>query len=456
MTNPESNQSFPNWFTPLNAQERKSSPQPTTPQYPDWFTPVAKDPEASNLSQLDSAVDEGARFSGGLVARGVEAAAGGIPNLVRFASTLPQTLREGGQAIGKSITGGISNVLGITQERQDAINKRIEDSPKFRPDITFGSESLRENVTKPLTGERFEPKSEEENIAQNIAGDFASVVASPGSGLANLGRKAFTAIASNLASEGVKAFGADEKTQLGTKIITSILAGTRGRQTAKENVAELYTKANASIPKDTYIRTSNIQNQLKRLKTDILRGGRSSDKDITLNLINDRLRLMEKGNGRIKFDEIPASRVTVNEIRYGSTPLSPAAHRHLSRYDTILNNKIDEYGKRNPQYLRLYRDANLGHSALEQSNRLARQVSKHVDVNNLDPTTLLLLGIHSPRLLKTLAILPPAAITLQVAQRFRNPVIQRHYMNILNASSSENAGQLNKAILDLNKSVVNP
>lgn len=360
----------------------------------------------------------------------------GLARAVETLAGLPGDLREFGQSI---ITKGFGALMG-DQERAQEISEKIKPFIPGPLGQAPSSQDIREKATQALTGTYLEPESRAEEIGDEVVADVVSL-AVPIKGRIPFARAIAGALGGAAAKEGVKALGGGETSQTLGKLGTMFLLGNLGRGGARKYVSNLHREAESLIPEGAKMSTQTLSKNLENAKKALQTGGITPDKSHSLNLMNQLIRKAKEGRGEIDPREVRNFRHSVNELRFNRT-LSDRARYYLDRFDDVLNEGLLEYGQENPAFLNKYREANLGTAGLKQSNRLARSISKKIDVTRLSPEALILLGMHttlSPSLLAKLGLTAVGAKGAQLAKRLTsNSTLRTHYLNTVKAASEEN------------------
>lgn len=394
---------------------------PTNFEEEDFFI----DPSTFEEEKKEDFLEKTKRHSSRGLARSLEAIGG-----------LPGDLRELAQSL---ITKGFGKLMGNPEKAQE-ISQNIQPFLKGALPPTPSSQDIREEGTQALTGEYLEPQSQGEELGDEIVQDVVSL-ALPVKGKIPFARALAGGLGGNFVKEGIKNSGGGETAQTLGKLGTMFLFGNLGREGAKSYVRNLHQEAEGLIPEGAKLETRNLSSSLRNTKKSLQSGGVTPDKAPALNLLNQLEKKIRTGGGEIDPREIRNFRHSVNEMRF-NRKLSDRSRFYLDRLDDVLNEGLIEYGKENPAFLNKYREANLGTQGLKQSNKLARAISKKVDVTKLSPEALVLLGMHntlSPALLGKLGLTAVGAKGAQIAKRLTtNSTLRTHYLNTLKAASNEN------------------
>lgn len=397
---------------------------------------VKPEPEESNLAAAG-------RHTARTLARGVETVGGLVGNLREFS-------KSAGEWIGDKARSAIGKPP-LTDQQKDELRNQLE--PKSWDllgrfvEAFPTSQDIRENVTQSLTGEYLDPQDAGEEISDEFFSDVASLlipVKGAGSKLKiPFARAIGTALFANTSGEVAKAYGL-EPTEAGyTKMGAMLLAGFMGRGGARKYANGLYREAIDMIPEGAVMNGKGLLNQVDSYIATLKKGGISPQKQPALSLANQLRQKILQSGGDITVDEIPAFRRSVNDYRFNrQSGLTDSGRYFLDRFDDILNNQLMDYGKQNPAFLSKYRDANTGIAGFKQSNKVADYISKKVDVTQMKPETLLILGMHAPTpgVLGGITVTAGAAKIAQIMHRVgKNPVLRQYYLNVLESSLKDNA-----------------
>lgn len=393
------------------------------------FTPYKPEEKESLTSKIG-------RGAGRTVARSVETLAGLPGDVQSFIQT--------------GVKKGIGFLVG--QERAEKASEIAETITKLVPGMNRpGSQDVREQITQELTGEVLEPQTEYEELYDDIVSDFAAL-AVPIKGKIPFLRSLGTSIFSNLSAQTVKEFGAGEKTQAATKLGTMFLGGLFGRGGSQAHVRELHQKAEQLIPPGATFNATKMITEVDKFQAFVRKGGVTPSKTPALSLSRQLVNKIQKSGGDLAVDELPEFRKSINELRFDRN-LPPKTKFFLDRFDDIVHEELLEYGKENPTYLKSYKEAQLGTQGLKQSDRLSNFISSKVDINNLSPEAIILLGLHAnPGFLAKAGAVAATLSGAKIANRLvRNPVLRKYYGNVVKQSLEGNTTAMIRNLEGLDK-----
>lgn len=374
-----------------------------------------------------------------------------------------QVLRSGSRAAETllGLPGDVSNFIGnviATPIRyltgaKELTPEQLESKRKLQSRILPTSQQFKE-VSEQVTGGFTSPQSRAERVSDEIVSDFASL-ALPVKGKVPFARAIGTSLFSNLGAESIRELGGGDTGAAASKFGLMVTAGLIGRPNAKQLSRDLYKQSVGAIPEEAAISTKNMQPQISKLQKELLKGGTSPQKTPATNLLKE---LNSKiTDGKIPVQELPAFRQSINDYRFDRT-LGDRARYFLDRFEDVVQEGLKDYGQVNPEFAKVYRDANLAHAGLKQSNKIATNISKRIKIDRLDPHTISLLG-HGAiggfagsglGALPSLLGAASAALGYRTLSRLKNPVLRKHYESLLKAAAKDNAAGIirNANLLD--------
>lgn len=380
-----------------------------------------------------------ARGAARTLARGAEALVGLPGDLMSFIDSM----------IGKGATA-----LGVPEE---TIQKASQLAKTLGPVGPLPSSSdIRSQITQPLTGQYLEPQTEGEETYDEFVGDLATLML-PVKGKIPFMRSLGTAIGANLGKEGLKSIGATDSQAQWGKLALMTMLGSVGRGNAKKFANNLYREAIEMIPEEARIGSPQLTKQLDTFIANLQKGGMSPQKQPAYSLAKQLRQKIRAGGGDIQVNELPEFRKSINDYRFNrKAGLNEQGRFYLDRFDDVIDKQLLEYGKQNPSFLPKYKDANTAIAGFKQSNKLARAISKYVDVSNMSPETIILFGLHlqNPSLLKKIAGGVGLAKSAQLLKRVTtNPVLRKHYENVVKEGLKGNSAGLTRNLNKLDEAL---
>lgn len=329
----------------------------------------------------------------------------------------------------------------------------------YKPDLP-GSQKFRE-LSEEYSFGYTKPQAPHEEMASELMSDIAGFM-TPGAGKYNLVRNIGIPVAANLAKEGVKYAGADEKTaswtKLGTMIVLDLMNLRNGG--AKKYASSLFNESEALIPEGATLASSKLENSISSLKNTLESGGTSPSKTQALTKVSEISDKMK--NGQILVKELVDFRKSINEIKLflgGWEVQLPKAikKKAIANLDMVKNQVVkalEEYGQHNKEFGKLNRAANEAWAAYEQSHKISNFIEKsarHVIKNNATKALLGLGGYTFPGLIKPSLIAGSALYSASkgyeiLHQVTQSPTLRKYYGNILKGAAVGNASQVSKNV----------
>lgn len=328
-----------------------------------------------------------------------------------------------------------------------------------------GSNDLRK-FTKDTFKGALEPQSAKEELVGDIVSDLPGLFAPikgkvPTSILKTLGISA----AANFAPKVAEHVGAEESTQqnvkMGTLFLSSLLGknGFKGAERFKDN---LYAEANKLVTPEAKISAKNLSPALDKFKMDLKKGGSANSKVASLKKVDEIKNSIKAG--RVPVDELTNFKKSINEARSGlwqefgaDAKGRASAKRNLDEVAKIVDNSLSEYGKVNPAWEKVYREANEAHGAIAQSRKVSNFIERHA--GRFAPHTVAAVLVDAAMLPSTivpgisgLAVAGTAVKGGELISRiYKSPVLRKYYLNVLKDAAAQDAAAMNKSLELLNK-----
>lgn len=383
----------------------------------------------------------------------------------RIAETVlgaPRALGEFGESlVPEKRLKNLAGKVGL----QKPVEKGLELTKKYAPYKLFPkSEDIRENVTNFIFGKKLEPKNKWEEKADNLVSDFAALaIPMPGSQLKLL-KPALLAAGGNVASEVVGQVGGSEKQKTYAKLGT-ILAGSMINPKSAEKLKDsLYAEARQAKPANAKVSGKALLKNTNDFEKQLLKGDPSAgSKKKALSLVKE---IKDKvKNNEINVDELEEFKRNINEARsslydeFKADKLGrKTAKRNLDHVSGLIDGALDEYGKINPEWKSVYRQANEVHGAIAESHKARNYIAKAVRKYGMH-SILPLLGIGHYGGAPAIGGLAGAAAAGtaivgggEIAIRFaKSPTLQKHYMNLVNSALKEDSLAVHQNLKKLQK-----
>ncbi len=366
-------------------------------------------------------------------------------------------------------------------------------------------EQIRENVTKPLTGQTLEPKNRKQQVAQDLFADFASL--KPGM---SLGKAANLSVIGNLISETAKWLGHDttgDVLKTGAYIAgsfpglykqfsdkTTKLYG-RARELAKDARVETtglsnfleaaqkehgkegfigtekvhprfdpIVKSIESIPATAEQQAAHHEQRIKSIneayEAELRKNGLVFDKkaiarrDAALANTEKEASQLKSGKTDISVNDLIERKQEVNEwIREMEEKggVSPKGIRKLRQVRDKLNSYIQKFGAKNPEFGEVWNEAEQRYMAQNERSAAGKFMEKHINADLFKHPVMKVL-YHTP--VVGWGMLPLAAGSIGAAHvakyatrvtdlLMRSPEARKMYFKSLAAASKGNSKLMN-------------
>lgn len=374
-------------------------------------------------------------------------------------------------APGDIVSGGVS-LLNLGSK---ALTGQEIPGAQQLQNIIPGSEFVRRNVTEPLTGEYLKPQSDTEQFIDTIIGDIAGLIAPGGlatkasrAALTGLGKVGIKQAAKTVGKQALRAAGANIAGKAAEELTGSPLAGglvkvgtligsstAGGRNALKEIRKESYLKADQAIRPGDIIQAGDLKSRLKNGQ-DLLKRSDIADKEF----ISGRLKAVESNikQNKLSAKDAVQLRKDMNDWIYRQD-ISPQAKRYIGRTRDLLNEKLDQYGKTNPNFAEAFNMADDITRGLEAGGSVQKFLNKNVSIphalKNWKPVSYgtggLFYVLGKPLGLASLGIGIPTAMTARYVGATYNLLknseeARKYYKQILAASLKNDANAVAKSI----------
>lgn len=321
---------------------------------------------------------------------------------------------------------------------------------------------LRE-FTKEKTGKKFEPKTSFAKEAHEATTDIGAGAILPGGWISKL--------ITPVAGQGVKALakhqGATEQTADKIKLAFMMSSTLANLGNAPQMAKNAYHEAVNMIPKGTRMSTKYLQQELNSLKNQPwYKTGVTAEKSPAFTEIERIEKSIQHGSMDIQDamqirKDINSARKRLGSFLYEPGVDKASARQYLDRVDEVLRTNLERYGQaKNPDWLRKYQLANEAYSVTKNSQALQEFIASNAVTKNLNSQTakfLFNLGgavsmLNAPSY--ALGALPvmTGAKGIQILNRmYKSPVLRNHYLEVIKAASTQNAGAMNRALQKLDK-----
>jgi hypothetical protein len=339
-----------------------------------------------------------------------------------------------------------------------------------------GSQKLRE-VSEDISGGYTSPQSDLEEKVGEAVQDI-SLFALPGAKHYSIARNIGIPIVANLAKEGIKYAGLNDKQQsygkIGTMVLLDLMNRRRALGSAKDYASQLFVQAEEAVPKGISIKATNLNKNLDALEASLKKGGSRPDTADALTKIKE-IKGEINPKGFIDLKNLLAYRPSINQwidkYKGFDIEVPPKIRRQITNNLNQVKKEVikagEEYGEKfNPEFLKLSRSANEAYAAVEQSNKIKNSIEK-IAGSKIKSNALKGLIYGSPAagaaagltvgyagLAAGGAIGAAVALgykTLKTILRSRSPVLRKHYFSLIEGAAKGNAPQVIKNVEFLEK-----
>lgn len=390
------------------------------------------------------------------------------PEETPFDQGVGQALRS----VSTSILGFPGDMVQMVKGASNWLEKKIQTPKMFQRDPNvlqkFGKNALEkipstgdlmEKFDK-LTDNKYEPKSEQEALLQEIGSDVASLMI-PARSVGGVFKALSGSILGNLAKEGVKGLDYGGKSQAAAKIGTMMAVSMINPKGADKYVDHLYNKAYSNLPKDAVISSERFSKDLINLKEDLKRGlVNVESKKPVLNAIRDVERNIKDGS--VKIRDLTEAKKNLNEQRAakiydpefkGGKKARESLKKNYGKLANAIDRSIEEYGKTNETFFRPYKEAQQGWAGIEQSKRASEFLKRTIKNYKLGSSISTGLALkYFPQIGIGSAVGAYSGLkSYEMMHRvFMNPTLRKYYMQTLIEASKDNAPGVIKNLKKMN------
>lgn len=344
----------------------------------------------------------------------------------------------------KGFAGGLLGSLGDLSEFAQSIagiEKPFKILPSSQDVGAFFEKASGEKFTPETTGEQF--------LFQGTTG-LGSILGlgGPIKGATKLGTLARTALGAFVPA-GVATITEKEKLppwmQAASTIGSSFLLHRLTGKGLKDMERALYKKVNSLVPEGTTVPAPKLESKIGHLESDLKKGLEATSESAVLKTL-DKLR-NKIIDGEIGVDELAASRRSLVEMRLeNEIRKSPRARNLLNSLFDGIDETIENYGQKNPEYLKLYRQANSLHKGLQESKSIEHFIKKNPYLAIAGATFLQYISPFTTG--ATVVLGKGAALGSALA---RNPGLRKAYWEVLKNASKEEGKATLSSLKKFNK-----
>ena len=222
---------------------------------------------------------------------------------------------------------------------------------------------------------------------------------------------------------------------------------------ARQLENRLYNQQNLALPQNASIDAPHLQSFIRSNRNRLQRGGSAPSKTEAIRKLDE----LEEAfvNGRIPMRELTEFKKSINELiadRYSAIGVSKegsaATLHNLNRIGTAVDRTISRYGRRNPNWHNIYRQANEVHGALSRGAQIRNWLDKQRSgaLKNAGLAHALGHGISAP--VATGAIAAELSIrAASIASRITSsPALMQHYLRFVEGAARHNIATVNKEL----------
>ena len=375
-----------------------------------------------------------------------------------------------GTRIATEVAGLPGNILSPINEYIAApITKAItKKEPLSYKETTLGkifptSQTLQEGIS--IENEYLRPRNKGEQLSTDVVGDATSLFL-PGKAF-KAGKYALTplkslgaSVASNALGEGVYEFTGDKNVGNNVKNGALLAFSLFNKPKADKIVGLQYNKAASLLPANATQDARSLTKGLNNLKSSILKGRKPVDLAPSETFVIDEADkiLRQIKSGEVSIDTLVSSKRSLNEMLnkfvFGSADkgANSRARKLATQINGEIKNVFNEYGKKNPEWLKTYSGADQAFGAISQSNYISRAL-ENVMKGRVNSNLGHLFGIGAEVGLGLAGGVPTAITTFGAYQGakilhrvMKSPVLRRHYGEIIKAAATENVKALNSRV----------
>lgn len=314
-----------------------------------------------------------------------------------------------------------------------------------------GSEELRARSAeiKP----HLEPKHDYEETEDEIVSDFAAL-ALPVKGKIPFARAIGLSVIGNAGKQAMKEMGFGEGAQEATKLGMILFGGMFGKgRGVKSHINNLYKEAETFIPKGAKLNYGI--NNMKKYKSQILKGGIDDSKTKALEILTDIEGKLAKGS--LPVDEAVAFDKRINRA-ISQAGKDKSQKGWLDQLKKVHSEGLDDYAKQNPSWGDNWKQAKQAYAGIAKSENIKDYVRKNANLKNLTYAAAALgleeaaLPGHVMAKIGGLGTVATGMYAKEMAKRIAtNPALRRYYQNVLTASLTENKAMLSRNLAGLER-----
>ena len=309
-------------------------------------------------------------------------------------------------------------------------------------------------------GEYLKPQNEVEKFVDDVIEDTALLFA-PGSKGVKASKqipKAFKrSLGVNVAAKGVSGVTGSETagdyTKLGGLLALSVLDA----PSAAKQISALYKNAESKLPENAKISSTKINRQLSSLEDSITKKRPRENLSAPEKFVIDQIDKVKNltASGDLSIEQAIAQKRSLNKelstlFKEVPNPKEQQNVKNLAKkVNGYLNESIEEYGRKNPEFYKKYKEADKAYGVMAQSQFVSKWIENHVAYTPATNGLLHLLGTSAAT--KASVLVAPYQVTKLGYRVIKSPTLRKIYLETIRAASKENAGQFNKLLERLDK-----
>ncbi len=370
---------------------------------------------------------------------------GGIPE------TSYGILKSVSEMVPESIKSGLSGAFPLASLASQAFSKVGEELPS--------EESIRKGISNIAPEGYLEPKNEQEQLADEIVSDVASLMIplGPLGGVKPLKALGIAGI-SNAASYLTKSIGGSEKAQKGVKLGTMLLTSLGMGSSLKDKANQLYETARESIAPGEKISAVPIQKSLNKITKDYTSKGLSkSAGKVDVERVVDEIDSFIH-NDSIGLDDLWAIKKDMNEV-IQKIGFDTKGGRELKSIEKDIQTALK--ASTNKQFSSALSAADQLYGGASRANEINEYVKGLVN-NKVFGGTALFAILHNPTVaIPTAGKIATAGSVLLggkhgieiLSNILKSPAIRNEYASMMNAAAKQSAPSVIKHAKKLNNSI---
>lgn len=285
------------------------------------------------------------------------------------------------------------------------------------------------------------------NITKNLAGNYARLIGIP--------------LAGALTKEGVSKVGGSEGKQTAAKLGSMLMLdlATKNIGGIRNYIGNLFEKSKAAIPKGAKADATNLVKSINDLEKKISLGGSAPHQDPALTKIKEIKDSILKNE--IDAEKLPAFRKTINDVidhLGGFSFETPQKTRKkmihlLNDVKKSIISSGEEYGKKNPKFLKNWTEGNEAASVFSKSQFIKNTLERYLPNQLTGLASKLLFGlggtggaiagkIAAPAAIGGLGLAGPIQAAKLLYRVIQSPTLRRYYANVLRGAAEANTPQI--------------